>query len=72
MFVKKGDNVKILVGKDKGKTGKVIRSIPREEKIVVEGINIAKKHTKPKREGEKGEIVEFPRPIHVSNVKKRK
>jgi len=72
MFVKKGDNVKILVGKDKGKTGKVIRSIPREEKIVVEGINIAKKHTRPKREGEKGEIVEFPRPIHVSNVKKRK
>ena len=72
MFVKRGDNVKILVGKDKGKTGKVIRSIPREEKIVVEGINIAKNHTRPKREGEKGEIVEFPRPIHVSNVKKRK
>lgn len=70
MKIKKGDNVKILVGKYKGRTGKVVRALPAEGKIVVEGVNIAKKHTRPKREGEKGEIIEFPRPIHVSNAQK--
>ena len=70
MKIKKGDNVKILVGKDKGRTGKVTKALPSIEKVIVEGVNIAKKHMRPKREGEKGEIIEFPRPIHVSNVQK--
>lgn len=70
MKIKKGDIVKILVGKDRGKTGKVIKAIPKEEKVLVEGANMAKKHIRPKKEGDKGEIIEFPRPINVSNVKK--
>ncbi len=68
MKIKKGDNVKIIKGKDKGKMGKVLKAIPKENKILVEGLNLVKKHAKPRREGEKGEIVLVPRPISVSNV----
>lgn len=67
MKIKKGDNVKILVGKDKGKSGKVLRVFPQDDKILVEQINLAKKHVKPKKQGEKGELVSIPRPFHVSN-----
>ncbi len=67
-MIKKDDNVIILTGKDKGKTGKVIKSIPKESKVVVSGINIIKKHQRPKQSGQKGQIVEKPMPIHVSNV----
>ncbi len=67
-MIKKDDNVIILTGKDKGKTGKVIKSIPKEGKVVVSGINIIKKHQRPKQSGQKGQIVEKPMPIHVSNV----
>ncbi|MDP3725275.1 MAG: 50S ribosomal protein L24 [Nanoarchaeota archaeon] len=70
MNIKKGDIVKILVGKDKGKTGKVLKAIPKDGRVVVEGANMAKKHMRPKREGEKGEIIEFARSIHISNVQK--
>lgn len=70
MNIKVGDNVKILAGKDKGKTGKVIVTLKKTDKVVVEGINIVKKHQKPKSNNDKGGIIEFPAPIHVSNVKK--
>lgn len=68
MKIKKGDLVLIISGDDKGRKGKVIKALPKENKIVVEGINIKKKHQKPRREGEKGQIIEIPAPIDVSNV----
>ena len=69
MKVKVGDNVKILAGKDKGKEGKVIRTLKSENKVVVEGINIVKKHSKPTNNKDKGGIFDIEAPIHVSNVK---
>lgn len=69
MKIKKGDTVLVISGKYRGKTGKALKAFPKEEKILVEGINIVKKHQKPKRSGEKGEIIQMPSPIHVSNVK---
>ncbi|MEK7086774.1 MAG: 50S ribosomal protein L24 [Patescibacteria group bacterium] len=68
MKIKKGDTIKILTGKDKGKTGKVIRVDAKTEKITVEGLNIYKKHARPKRKGEKGQMVEVVRPIYISNA----
>lgn len=68
MKIKKGDIVKITAGKDKGKTGKVLRVFPNEQKIIVEGRNLVKKHSKPKREGEKGQRVEIPAKINISNL----
>ena len=70
MQIKKGDKVKILTGKDKGKTSTVSLVMPKENKIIVEGINIVKRHKKAKKQGEKGVIVEIPTPINASNVKK--
>ena len=70
MKIKVNDNVKILAGKDKGKTGKVIKTLKKEDKVVVEGINIHKRHQKPNNANENGGIIEFSAPIHVSNVKK--
>lgn len=67
--IKKGDTVLIVKGKDKGKKGKVIKVIPQEERIIVEGLNLVKKHLKPRRSGEKGKIVEIPAPISWSNVR---
>lgn len=69
MKIKKGDIVLIISGKDRGKTGKVLKSFLQEEKILVEGINLKKKHMKPKREGEKGQVVELSFPIPASKVK---
>lgn len=69
MHVKKGDTVYILAGKDKGKTGKVLRAFPREDKVLVEDINKKKVHEGGKRSGQKGSIVEKAFPIHISNVK---
>lgn len=68
MKVKKGDTVKILAGKDKGKSGKITLSIPKSEKIVVEGINVVKKHQKSRKSGQGGQILEIAMPVHVSNV----
>ncbi len=68
MKVKKGDNVKILSGKDKGKNGKVLQVIPKLNRVVVEGINIRKRHTRPRKQGEKGQIIEIEAPMHISNV----
>jgi len=70
MKVKVGDKVKVLAGKDKGKEGTVIATLKKKDRVVVEGINIVKKHMKPGRYGEAGQIVEKENPIHVSNVKK--
>jgi len=69
MKVKVGDNVKILAGKDKGKEGRVIKTLKKENKVLVEGINMVKKHVKPNRMNEVGSIVDIEAPIHVSNVK---
>lgn len=69
MKVKKGDKVLIISGKDRGKTGKILNAFPKEEKIVVEGINLRKKHQKPRKSGEKGQIITFPAHLSVSNVK---
>lgn len=67
MFIKTGDKVQIITGKEKGKQGTVLKAIPRENRVIVEGLNIAKKHTRPSMESEGG-IVETEAPIHVSNV----
>ncbi|GAA0360496.1 50S ribosomal protein L24 [Alkalibacterium iburiense] len=68
MFVKTGDRVKVLAGKDKGKEGNVLSALPKQNKVIVEGININKKHTRPTGMGQEGGIVEKEAPIHVSNV----
>ncbi|MCF7833697.1 MAG: 50S ribosomal protein L24 [Candidatus Pacebacteria bacterium] len=70
MKVKKGDNVIVLAGKDKGKKGKIVRSLPSVNKVVVEGLNVVKKHKRPKTTNEKGSIINVSMPIHASNVKK--
>lgn len=69
MKIKRGDTVLIIAGKDRTKKGKVIEVHLKDNRLVVEGINIVKKHVKPKRSGEKGQRVEVPRPFSVSNVK---
>ncbi|BCX16143.1 MAG: 50S ribosomal protein L24 [Candidatus Parcubacteria bacterium] len=68
MKLKKGDIVKVIAGKDKGKTGKIIKAFPSQNKVLVEGINQYKKHVRPKRVGEKGEIILISRPLDVSKV----
>ena len=70
LHVKKGDTVLILSGDDKGKTGKILKSFPRQGKVVVEGINTVKKHERSRKEGQKGQIIELPMPMSVSKVKK--
>ena len=69
MKVKVGDNVKVLTGKDKGKEGKVLYTLRKKDRVVVEGVNIVKKRMKPSRMNETGGILEVENPIHVSNVK---
>lgn len=70
MKIKKGDNVIILTGKDKGKKGKIVSVLRSLDKVVVEGVNIYKKHQRGKKTDEKGTVLEKAMPIHVSNVKK--
>ncbi len=69
MRIKKGDTVLILSGKDRARTGKVTRVLPKGGRVIVEGINIQKKHTRPRKQRQKGEIVEVPAPFDISNVK---
>lgn len=69
MHVKKGDTVKVITGKDKGKSGIVLRALPRENKVVVEGVALAKRHLKGAA-GKVGRIVERLQPIDASNVKR--
>ena len=68
MFVKTGDKVKVIAGKDKGKEGVVVKTIAAKDRVVVEGVNIVKKHQKPNNQYPQGGIVELEAPIHVSNV----
>ncbi len=68
MKIKSGDKVKVLAGKDKGKTGKVLQVFPQRRRASVEGINLLIKHLRPRRQGEIGQRVEFPAPIHLSNL----
>ncbi len=68
MNIKKGDNVQITTGSNRGKRGKVLNVARESGRILVEGVNLAKKHQKPKRQGEKGEIVTVPRSINASNA----
>ena len=68
MNIKKGDTVKILSGNDKGKTGEVIEIIPKTEKIVVKGVNIRKKHVKPRKQGDEGGIISVECAIHSSKA----
>lgn len=68
MKIKKGDTVQIISGKDRGKKGKVLRVIPENSKILVEGLNLIKKHIKPKKGGEKGQRVEIPAAMNISNT----
>ncbi len=69
MKVKVGDRVRILAGKDKGKEGNIIKTLKKDNKVVVEGINVIKKHVKPNRFNEVGSIQEMEAPIDASNVK---
>jgi large subunit ribosomal protein L24 len=69
MKIKKDDQVLIISGKDKGRKGKVIEALPKEARIIIENINLRKKHVRPKKSGEKGQIVELPGPLSVSDVK---
>ena len=72
MKIKTGDKVKVLVGKDRGKTGKVIQIMKskknKQDYVVVEDINILKKHIRSRKQGEKGNIIELAAPIHISDV----
>mgnify|MGYP000094317539 CR=1 FL=1 len=68
MKVKKGDLVKILSGKDRDKRGKILKTFPQKGKVLVEGLNLVKKHQKAARRGEKGERISLSMPIDVSNV----
>lgn len=70
MKIKKGDNVTIITGKDKGKKGKIVRVLVSENKVIIEGANMMKKHQRPRKSGEKGSMKNIEMPIHASNVKK--
>lgn len=68
MHVKTGDEVLVISGKNKGQRGKIKRSMPRENRVIVEGLNIIKRHMRPRGPGRPGGIIEMEAPIHASNV----
>ncbi len=68
MRLRKGDTVQVITGKDKGKTGEVLRTLPNENRVIVEGINMRTRHVKPTQEGESGQIVTEEASLHASNV----
>jgi large subunit ribosomal protein L24 len=68
MNIKKGDKVKVLAGKDRGKTSEVLQVFPDRMRASVDGANMLVKHLRPRRQGEKGQRIEFPAPMHVSNL----
>ncbi len=68
MNIKKNDKVQILSGKDKGKTGKVLQIMQKENRLSIEGLNLLIKHLRPQKQGEKGQRIEFPAFINASNV----
>ncbi len=69
MKIKVGDNVRVITGTNKGKEGKVLKIFRKDNKVLVDGINVVKKHMKPNRTNESGGILEVEAPIHISNVK---
>ena len=69
MKIKCGDNALVIAGKDKGKTGKVVKVLKKQEKVILEKINMVKKHAKPNQNNETGGIFDIEAPIHMSNVK---
>jgi large subunit ribosomal protein L24 len=68
MKIRKGDTVKVIAGKDKGKTGTVLRTIVEENQVIVEGLNVSKRHQKARRKGSVGQIIEKSMPLDASNV----
>lgn len=70
MRLKKGDNVIVITGKDKSKKGKIVKVLVQKNKVVIEGINMMKKHQRPKKTGEKGTTVSVAMPLDASNVRK--
>ena len=68
MRLRKGDTVQVITGKDKGKTGEVLRTLPNENRVIVEGVNMRTRHVKPAQEGESGRIVTEEASLHASNV----
>lgn len=68
MKIRKNDNVMVIAGNSKGATGKVLKVFPKEERVIVEGVNLRKRHTKPTQNNPQGGIMEKEMPIHVSNV----
>ncbi len=68
MKIHKNDNVIVISGNDKGKTGKVLKVFPKNTRVIVEGINLRKRHTKPSQKSPQGGIIEKEAPIHASNV----
>ncbi len=68
MKIKKNDNVIVVAGKDKGKIAKIAKVFPKDDRVIVEGINMRKKHERARKSNSKGQIVEKAMPIHVSNV----
>ena len=68
MKIKKGDTVKIVLGRDRGKKGKVLQVLPKSNKLSIEGLNLQIRHTRPKKEGEKGQRIQVASPTDISNV----
>jgi large subunit ribosomal protein L24 len=68
MHVKKGDKVKVIAGKEKGKTGTVTVVLAKENRVVLDGLNLVKRHMRPRKAGEKGQIISKPASMHASNV----
>jgi large subunit ribosomal protein L24 len=68
MKIKKGDNVIVIAGKDKGKTGSILETLPKSDQVIIDGVNVATRHQKNKRARSQGQIIEKSMPIHVSNV----
>ena len=68
MKIRKGDTVKVIAGKDKGKTGTVLTTLRATEQVVIEGVNVVKRHQKNRRTRSQGQIIEKSMPVHVSNV----
>lgn len=68
MKIKKGDKVIVVTGKDRGKSGKVLRALPQKDRVIVEGVNVVKRHQRATKQRQSGQIVDKTLPVHVSNV----
>ncbi|MBI2475739.1 MAG: 50S ribosomal protein L24 [Candidatus Taylorbacteria bacterium] len=67
-MIKKNDNVIVITGKDKGRSASILRVFPKKDLVMVSGVNLKKKHQRPRKGGERGQVIDKPMPIHVSNV----